>query len=160
MVRTGRVHRSFPFLPPRRLHNEAKKPKAGLSSQLSVAKFQRARTPVRLRESNKGAQTRRCNLTEERMVVPPTSRWCLLDRYHITLIARSRAISSSSRSSKTFVALSRKNYCLFFFTLYGIYGRVVPIEISENCKAIRQHETATWKSAKPSNLRCLSAGCY
>lgn len=84
MASTGRAHRSFPFLPSRRLHNEAKKPKAGLSSQLSVAEFQRARTPVRLRESNKGAQTRRCNLTEERMVVPPTSRWCLLNRYHIT----------------------------------------------------------------------------
>lgn len=134
MASTGRAHRSFPFLPPRRLHNEAKKLKAGLSSQLSVAEFQRARTLVRLRESNKGAQTRRCNLTEERMVVPPTSRWCLLHRYHITL---NRETSSYLIVLKVFkfYRLSRKKLPLS--ALYGIYSRVIPSEISGNRKAIR-----------------------
>lgn len=107
MATTGRAHRSCPFLSLRRLHNEAKKLKAGLAA---VRRWIPACTHVRPSAwiEYKGAQTRRCNLTEERMVVPPTSRWCLLHRYHITLNCE---ILSYLIVLKVFkLRLSRKNY--------------------------------------------------
>lgn len=66
------------------------------------------------------------------------------------LESRDIALSPHPQGLETLYRLSRKKLPLSC--------HVVPIEISE--KAIRQHGTATWKSAKPSNLRCLSAGCY
>lgn len=153
-----RTVRSFPFLPHRRLHNEAKKPKAGLSSQLSVVEFQRARTPVRpsvcvnrIRVRKHAGATWRRNAWWCRQ---PAGGACWTGT--TSLWAKSRAISSISRSSN-FIASRKKNYP---FLRYTVFTYVIPIEISKNRKTVSQHGTATWKSAKPSNLRCLSAGCY
>lgn len=126
----------FPFLPPRWLHNEVNKPKAGLSPQLSVAKFQRAcmhacthahaRPHSRLRDSNKGALARRCNLMDEhthngtagQQVACWTGTTLPWD-------ARSRMISSFSRSQT--YHLSRKKRYFFPSPTYLLLTKFLKI---------------------------------
>lgn len=128
---------SFPFLPPRWLHNEVNKPKAGLSPQLSVAKFQRAcmharaRAPVcvtRIRVHGHAGATWWTNI---HTVVLLASRWLAGQVPHCL---ETRDLEWSRRPQGLRLIVFREKELLLFVSC--VFNRAFD-EISKNCMIIQ-----------------------